>query len=45
MLKKCLAKRKFYAVGEIGIDLYWDKTTLEIQQEAFKTSNSISKTI
>ncbi|MBC7694051.1 MAG: TatD family hydrolase, partial [Burkholderiales bacterium] len=21
-----LAKRKFYAVGEIGIDLYWDKT-------------------
>src|SRR5688572_30808298 len=23
-----LGKRKFYAVGEIGIDLYWDKTTL-----------------
>jgi TatD DNase family protein len=20
------AKRKFYAIGEIGIDLYWDKT-------------------
>ena len=20
-----LAKRNFYAVGEIGIDLYWDK--------------------
>lgn len=28
--------RKFIAVGEIGIDLYWDKTTLEIQQKAFK---------
>ncbi|WP_428223545.1 TatD family hydrolase [Flavobacterium sp.] len=31
-----LAKRKFYAVGEIGIDLYWDKTTLEIQKIAFQ---------
>lgn len=27
--------RKYIAVGEIGIDLYWDKTTLAIQQEAF----------
>ena len=27
--------RKFYAVGEIGVDLYWDKNTLGIQQEAF----------
>ncbi len=25
-----------YAIGEIGIDLYWDKTTLAIQQQAFK---------
>ncbi|MDB5159259.1 MAG: hydrolase TatD [Mucilaginibacter sp.] len=24
-----------YAIGEIGIDLYWDKTTLAIQVEAF----------
>jgi len=31
-----LASRKFYAVGEIGIDLYWDKTFLKQQQEAFK---------
>jgi TatD DNase family protein len=29
------AKRKFYAVGEIGIDLYWDKSFLKQQQEAF----------
>ncbi|MBO9674524.1 MAG: TatD family hydrolase [Sphingobacteriaceae bacterium] len=28
--------RKIYAIGEIGIDLYWDKTTLEIQQDAFR---------
>lgn len=26
----------YYAVGEIGIDLYWDKTTLAIQQDAFR---------
>lgn len=25
----------YVAVGEIGIDLYWDKSTLNIQQEAF----------
>ncbi len=25
-----------YAIGEIGIDLYWDKTTLAIQVQAFK---------
>ncbi|WP_445731037.1 TatD family hydrolase [Mariniflexile sp.] len=35
-VEEMLAKRKFYAVGEIGIDLYWDKSTLGIQQEAFK---------
>lgn len=31
-----LASRKFYAVGEIGIDLYWDKTHLKEQQIAFR---------
>lgn len=31
-----LSKRKFYAIGEIGIDLYWDKTHLQEQQIAFK---------
>lgn len=29
-----LSKRKFAAVGEIGTDLYWDKTFWEQQQEA-----------
>lgn len=29
-------KGTFYAVGEIGIDLYWDKTTLPQQTAAFK---------
>ena len=36
-VKQWLDKRKFYAVGEIGIDLYWDKTFLKQQQYAFKT--------
>lgn len=31
-----VADRNIYAIGEIGIDLYWDKTTLSIQQDAFK---------
>ncbi|MBL0013953.1 MAG: TatD family hydrolase [Flavobacterium sp.] len=31
-----LEKRKFLAIGEIGIDLYWDKTHLKEQQVAFK---------
>lgn len=35
-VEKELFSRKYYAVGEIGIDLYWDKSTLEIQKKAFK---------
>lgn len=30
-----LDRRDFIAVGEIGIDLYWDKTNLDRQREAF----------
>jgi len=36
-VKKWLDTRNFYAVGEIGIDLYWNKTFLKQQQKAFKT--------
>lgn len=35
-VKKWLDTRDFAAVGEIGIDLYWDKTHLREQQFAFK---------
>lgn len=38
-----LARRKFYAVGEIGIDLYWDKSTLEIQKIAFQRQIQLAK--
>lgn len=36
-VKKWINKRKFSAIGEIGIDLYWDQSTLKEQQIAFKT--------
>lgn len=36
-------KRSFYAVGEIGIDLYWDKSTLGIQKIAFKKQIQLAK--
>lgn len=38
-----LAKRKFYAIGEIGIDLYWDKTHLKEQQDAFRHQIKLAK--
>lgn len=38
-----LDSHKFYAVGEIGIDLYWDKSTLAIQQEAFRYQIQLAK--
>jgi TatD DNase family protein len=31
-----IPQQKIYAIGEIGIDLYWDKTTLDKQVEAFR---------
>lgn len=35
-VKYWLDKRKFYGVGETGIDLFWDKSFLKQQQDAFK---------
>ena len=34
LVEEWLAKRKFAGVGEIGTDLYWDKTYWKEQQEA-----------
>ncbi len=38
-----LSQRQFYAVGEIGIDLYWDTSTLDIQKTAFKHQIQLAK--
>ena len=43
IVEKQLQERKFYAVGETGVDLYWDKSTLMIQQEAFRYQIQLAK--
>jgi TatD DNase family protein len=42
-VEEMLQQHKFYAVGEIGIDLYWDKSTLGIQQDAFRHQIKLAK--
>ena len=42
-VKKQFLKRQFFAVGEIGIDLYWDKSNLENQKTAFITQIQLAK--
>ena len=37
------SKLKFYAIGEIGIDLYWDQTYLKEQQDAFLYQIQLAK--
>lgn len=36
-VKEWLDKKDFCAIGEIGMDLYWDTTFLEEQKDAFRT--------
>jgi TatD DNase family protein len=36
ILETYFEKEKFYAIGEVGIDLYWDKTFINEQIEAFQ---------
>ena len=42
-VENLLSTRSFVAIGEIGIDLYWDKSTLDIQQEAFRYQIQLAK--
>ena len=37
IVENWLQKRKFCAIGEIGIDLYWDKSFFEQQKKSFLT--------
>ncbi len=36
IVEEWLSRRSFIAIGEIGTDLYWDKTFWEQQKEAFR---------
>ena len=35
-IEKLLREKKYIALGEIGMDLYWDKTFLEEQKKHFR---------
>ncbi|WP_242928382.1 TatD family hydrolase [Pontibacter vulgaris] len=43
LVEEWLNKRPFAAVGECGIDLYWDKTFFPQQQEALKVQVELAK--
>lgn len=43
IIESNLAKRSYAAVGEIGIDLYWDKTFVKEQYLAFKAQIQMAK--
>ncbi len=43
LVEKQLEERKFVAIGEIGIDLYWDKTFLKEQQDSFRYQIKLAK--
>ena len=43
IVKTQLDHHRFYAIGEIGMDLYWDKTHVKEQQEAFLMQISWAK--
>jgi len=42
-IETLLEQRSFYAIGEIGIDLYWDMSFLKQQQQAFKKQIGYAK--
>ena len=42
-VSQMLEQHQFYGVGEIGIDLYWDKSTLNMQKDAFRQQIILSK--
>ncbi len=44
-ISDAIQKYKIYAIGEIGIDLYWDKSTLNFQQTAFRKQIAWAKTL
>ncbi|MFW5886240.1 MAG: TatD family hydrolase [Bacteroidota bacterium] len=42
-IKQWIKKEEFIAIGEIGLDLYWDKNYLEQQKKGFKLQLEMAK--
>ena len=42
-VKEEIKKKKNIEIGEIGLDLYWDQSTLEIQKKAFSYQVELAK--
>ena len=42
-VEKEIKKGDYIAIGEIGLDLYWDQSTLEIQKKAFTYQVELAK--
>jgi TatD DNase family protein len=45
IVEEWLARRDFCAIGEIGIDLYWDKTFFDEQKKAFLQQVAWARTL
>ncbi|MGK6353055.1 TatD family hydrolase [Parapedobacter sp. DT-150] len=43
VIEKTIPENGIHGIGEIGIDLHWDKTTLALQQEAFRIQTRWAK--
>lgn len=43
-VEEMLTKHKYYAIGEIGVDLYWDKSYIKQQKDAFQFQIRLAKT-
>ncbi len=42
LVEKLLSAKKYFAVGEIGMDLFWDKTFVKEQEEVFRKQIELS---
>jgi len=45
VIEQAIGQHRIYGIGEIGIDLHWDKTTLSKQQDAFRIQAEWAKAL